>query len=138
MTAADVEHLLGAPNDVKFVHGEPNWQRHAYGSLRLMLMGQPGDEADKTRLRLKSITVRLDPPLALPVEVGPGFGDEWTSLGREDLVRRLRAAGIDPTFEPDSPDRPEDGDLIVRLGSGGSVWFSSIDGVVKTAAAFAP
>src|SRR3712207_5100710 len=72
-TAIDVQRHLGPADDVAWVHGESNWQRHRYGNLSLILMSRPGQELDPSKLRLETIELLMRSPLAVPEPVSPGL-----------------------------------------------------------------
>jgi hypothetical protein len=131
MTAAEIEALLGPAEDVKWVQGESNWQRHRYGSLRLMLMAQPGDELDKGRLSLRSVRVWLDEPLALPASLRPTLTHEWVRPSKDDVVGRLRAAGIDFVVEANPYSEGAMENLVTSPADGGTVLLESDSGVVR-------
>jgi hypothetical protein len=96
VNATEVERVLGAPEDVKHLHGDENWQRYRYGSLSMVLMCLPGEQPDKVHLRVHSIAVSFKRlPLDLPEPIVQGLAYEWNSSRAEDLLRALRQAGID-------------------------------------------
>jgi hypothetical protein len=105
MNALETDRYLGRPDYVREIQGEPNWQRHRYGSLLLRLMAPPADRLDLRDLRVRSIMVQLSRPLSLPDAVAGGLTRDWTSTRTDDLLRALQAAQItarpdlDSTFE---------------------------------------
>jgi hypothetical protein len=131
MSAADVEGLLGAPDEVKWVQGESNWQRHHYGSLRLMLMARPGDEADKTKLRLNSVRVRLDEPLTLPRAVQPSLDFDWVRPSKDEVAQRLGSAGVAFAVHPNRYSGGTIENLVIAPAGGGTVLLESDGGVVR-------
>jgi hypothetical protein len=138
MSMADVERLLGPPDDVDFIHGEPNRQRHRYGSIRLTLIGAFDAEAKPERLHLDAIQVRLTEPVRLPDKLHVTVGDDWVSPGRDEAVRRLREAGITVDVEAEFTDVAENQDLRVCRGTGGNVLIRVFDSKVRSINAFRP
>jgi hypothetical protein len=130
-TAIDVERGLGRADDVKWVHGEPNWQRHRYGSLSVMLRSRPAAEVDPGELRLMSITVRPGRPLTLPAPIARGLTHDWESVRLDALLGWLRHKGIDVVEDDGST---VDGHLYqtFRVRSDGNVTvdIESTDGAV--------
>jgi hypothetical protein len=132
MSAADVEALLGPPDEVKWVQGESNWQRHRYGSLRLMLMAPPGDELDPNKLRLSSVRVWLTEPLVMPPPLRPTLTDNWVRPARDDVARRLRSVGIEFAVQVNPYSEGTMENLVISPASGGTVVLESVSGEVHS------
>ncbi len=136
MSAAEVESQLGPPDSVDFIHGEPSRQRHEYRSLRLTLIGRPGTELDKDKLRLTSVQVRLARPLLLPEQLQLGLSYDWTEPTRDEVTQRLTADGVRFEVEREFTDVPENQNLIVRHSGGGNVMIRVFQGTVRSIDAF--
>jgi hypothetical protein len=136
MSAAEVESRLGAPDSVDFIHGEPSRQRHRYRSVRLTLIGRPGDELDKDKLRLTSVQVRLTMPLLLPEQLQQGLSYDWIEPTRDEVTRRLSTENVQFEVEREFTDVPENQNLIVRRAGGGNVMIRVFDGTVRSIDAF--
>lgn len=136
MSAAEVESQLGPPDSVDFIHGEPSRQRHRYRSVRLTLVGRPGDELDKDQLRLTSVQVRLTKPLQLPELLQHGLTYDWTEPARDEVIRRLSADDVAYEVEREFTDNPKNQNLIVRHAGGGNVLIRVFEEVVRSIDAF--
>lgn len=128
MTAADVEQHLGPPDDVKWVHGDSNWQRYRYGNVRLMLTASSPDAPAKHELRLRRIRLDLcQSPVSLPASVASELSPGSPPYRVAELLRLLRESGVDVRLQREST---EHGVLSQDFVAGRSATVISTDGEV--------
>lgn len=123
MPVDEVERLLGAPRESKWIHGDDNWQRYRYGSLSLLLTRRHGTVIHHIKsLRVSFRRIPLDLPVAIELTEG------WSSH-LDDVLALLRQSDVDAAPEDRST---EDGRLHqgYRLGQH-NVTLSALDDIVS-------